>query len=80
MRNARKRQNSIRNCLARNSEISELSPWPSKLSSLREKKIHRVGNPCSEYYKEKLCAISNFMSGNSREVNQEVAPMCNLEV
>ena len=50
MRNARKRQNGIRNCFARNSEISELSLWPSKLSSLREKKIRRVGNPCSEYY------------------------------
>ena len=81
MRTASKRQNSVGNCPAKNSEISEfsenseLSPWPS--SSLRKKNINRVDNPSSEYYK-KLCAISKFISGKPRKINQEITAMYNL--
>ena len=58
MRTVWKRQNSIRNCPAKNSEISELSPWPSKFQ--RGKKIHRVDNLFSEYYKKSYVRSRNL--------------------
>ena len=84
MRTAWKRQNSIGNCPAKNSEISEfsenseLSPWPS--SSLRKKKINRVDNPFSEYYKKPMWDLEIYLRKGSEAKSRDYTDVQSLNL
>ena len=84
MRTAWKKQNSIGNCPAKNSEISEfsenseLSPWPS--SSLRKKKINRVDNPFSEYYKKPMCDLEIYLRKGSEDKSRDYTDVQSLNL
>ena len=81
MRTAWKRQNSIGNCPAKNSEFSEnseVSPWPS--SSLRKKKINRVDNPFSEYYKKPMCDLEIYLRKGSEDISRDYTNVQSLNL
>ena len=78
MRTAWKRQNSIGYCPAKNSEIYELSPWPS--SSLRKKKINSVDNPFSEYYKKCICDLEIYLRKGSEDKSRDYTDVQSLNL
>ena len=84
MRTAWKRQNSIGNCPAKSSVIfkfsenSELSQWSS--SSSREKKINKVDNPFSEYYKEPMCNLEIYLRKGSEDKSRDYTNVQSLNL
>ena len=69
MRTTWKRQNSIGNCPAKKFRDFRVIAMAVEISSSsREKKIHRVDNPFSGYYKKAMCDLEIYLRRSSGEI------------